>query len=616
VSFEILQYVPFGMFVLDREYRLVFWNRRMEEWTALAAAAIVGTDISAVSPAFEGNDYRSLLSSVFSGGAPVVFSAQLHPGLFPVKLPDGRPRMQNTTVTAIPDEKNPGHFAALFVLEDVSELTEHLEDLKRTQKTADEETGLRLKIERKLREKSAELAVKNEQLRDTNRSLLSQRQEISRKNQSLEAVTKELEKKARELETSSKYKSEFLANMSHELRTPLNSLLILAQNLARNKDRNLTMEQVEASHIIYRSGNDLLALINDILDLSKIEAGKMTLELEKLYVQDIIESIHFNFKHVFKKTGLTFHSMVTTDVPDTIITDRLRLEQIVKNLISNAVKFTNEGGVRVHIHRPENSVNLSHSGLRLNQCVAVTVKDTGIGIPEKKQQVIFEAFHQADGSTSRKYGGTGLGLTISQELARLLGGEIQLHSVPGEGTAFTVYLPEEHGDYVPPAQKKPDEPAPMVAAVSKESETITEDSFDQAKKHTGPLFEGEIVLLVDDDMRNIFALARVLEEEGLRIIKAPNGKKALEYLDGRYNIKVVLMDIMMPEMNGFETLAKIREKEKYKSLPVFALTAKAMERDREECLRAGFTDHIPKPVSLNTLLSVLRKILHKQEQIV
>jgi len=315
------------------------------------------------------------------------------------------------------------------------------EELQAANEELEEQTQQLQASEERLKTQQEELQATNEELEEKTHALEQERNSVTIKNRELEAVGLDLERKARELEITSRYKSEFLANMSHELRTPLNSLLLLAQDLAANKNGNLQDVQMQSAEIIYRSGQDLLNLINEILDLSKIEAGRMELHRETFSLAGIAEELAAEFKPQAEAKGLALTARCNADVPEKIESDRQRLEQILRNLISNAVKFTQEGSVTLEIHRPQQGVLLSRSGLDPLHAVAISVIDTGIGIPEDKQLLIFEAFHQADGSTSRRYGGTGLGLSISRELAKLLGGEITVESKEGEGSRFTLYLP-------------------------------------------------------------------------------------------------------------------------------------------------------------------------------
>ena len=293
-----------------------------------------------------------------------------------------------------------------------------------------------------LRAQSEELITINSELLDKTKSLEIQKEEISKSNIEFENASNDLERKAKELEITSKYKSEFLANMSHEFRTSLNSVLILAQDISRNKHGNLFEDQIESAQMIYRSGSDLLELINEILDFSKIEAGKMILNTGVILLEDIKEDMIFMFKPVFEEKGLEFNINIAENMPESIVTDRQRLGQILKNFLSNAVKFTKEGGVTLSISRPLSDINLSQSGIPVHEAIAISVTDTGIGIPDDKQIEVFEAFQQVDSSISRKYGGTGLGLSISRELARFLGAEIHLKSKEGGCSCFTLYIPE------------------------------------------------------------------------------------------------------------------------------------------------------------------------------
>ena len=753
--------------------------------------------------------------------------------------------------------------------EELRSVNEELEQQAQALRTSEEE----------LRQQQEELQAANEELSEKNEYLERQRAEIGLKNMELENIRLGLEQKARELEVSSRYKSEFLANMSHELRTPLNSLLLLSRSLMDNAGGNLNADQVEYARIIFRSGNDLLSLINEILDLSKIEAGKMALNLEEVSLSDLADTLTAAFRPMIDEKGLTLAVGIDEGLPESIQTDLQRTEQILRNLLSNAVKFCDHGGISLRFHRPEPGWKPGRSGFDPDQALAVSVTDTGVGIPEDKHLEIFEAFQQVDGGTARKYGGTGLGLTISRELAHLLGGDILLQSAPGQGSTFTLILPftvqaptpapaqgpgespaaQPAGAPTPPrpprqlaaihddrASLREGEPSIMIieddadfaqtlaaechakgfqvlAAASGEeglelarqvlpggiildiklpgmngwqvldelkhdpglrhipvhvmsgvesgrdslrrgamgflSKPANRESLDQAlarmeevmsKKikdlllvedddalrrgvtdlikdpglniveavtgsqalellkarrfdcmildlglpdmngfqllermeaeegaalppvivYTGreltrdeertlrahadsiiikgvrseerlidetalflhqmvkalpvrkretimhlydkdAVFQDCTVLLVDDDMRNLFALAQVLQAKGLHVIKAEDGQKALEALASAPKVDLVLMDIMMPGMDGYEATRAIRAQKRYKSLPIIALTAKAMLADREKCMQAGASDYLSKPVDLDRLLSVMRVWLYK-----
>jgi signal transduction histidine kinase/CheY-like chemotaxis protein/HAMP domain-containing protein len=722
-----------------------------------------------------------------------------------------------------------------------------------------------------LQARQIELQQTNEELGTKARLLAEQNAEVERKNSEVEQARRALEEKASELALTSKYKSEFLANMSHELRTPLNSILILSQQLAENTAGNLTSKQVEFSRNINSSGSDLLNLINDILDLSKIESGTVTVDIEEIPFQGLRDSLDRNFRHVAEQKNLPLQIRFAEDLPRNMASDPKRLQQILKNLLSNAVKFTAHGHVEVRVGMATGGWSSDHPVLSQTQhVIAFAVEDTGIGVPPEKQRLIFEAFQQADAGTSRKYGGTGLGLAISRELAVLLGGEIKLQSIPGQGSTFTLYLPlhysgpnaatvhtrktktaettvitlpvarEEHipddresiqpGDpvllvieddphyarillglardkgfkglvankgsiglslarqYLPAAisldiflpdmlgwtvlnQLKLDPalrhiPVQIVTLEEERQHGLShgafnylmkepttaglEAAFDRLKEFTVPrtkrllvvedndverdavvellgyddidiatagsgeaalaamrkqsfdcvvldlrlpdmtgfelleqvkadqslssvpvvvftgkdlnadeqnqlqtmaksivlkdvqsperlldetalflhrvitqlppgkqamldklhnsseVLKGRKVLVVDDDARNIFALTSVLENHDMEVISATNGRQAIDILKSTPGLDMVLMDIMMPEMDGYETMREIRKDSNFRTLPILALTAKAMKGDREKCLEAGASDYISKPVNTDQLLSLMR----------
>ncbi|MFD3471733.1 HAMP domain-containing protein [Streptomyces sp. NPDC058682] len=546
-----------------------------------------------------------------------------------------------------------------------------------------------------LRERSDELENRQKALQAANAELeekaellAQQNRDIEVKNTEIEEARQVLEERAEQLAVSMRYKSEFLANMSHELRTPLNSLLILAKLLADNAEGNLSPKQVEFAETIHGAGSDLLQLINDILDLSKVEAGKMDVSPTRIALVQLVDYVEATFRPLTAEKGLDFSVRVSPELPATLHTDEQRLLQVLRNLLSNAVKFTDTGAVELVIRPAGADVPaaireqlLEAGSLREADAdlIAFSVTDTGIGIAASKMLVIFEAFKQADGTTSRKYGGTGLGLSISREIARLLGGEIHAASEPGRGSTFTLYLPLHPSElppqgYAPPTpggargelyrrsldggrpvlpgtqagpsampsvQAQPVRPALSAAEPAGQGQGGGAALFRRRRKAASDLeprtavpgqpnvvgaedgwgsveedlpvaprtydFHGEKVLIVDDDVRNVFALTSVLEQHGLAVLYAENGREGIEVLEQHDDVTVVLMDIMMPEMDGYATTSAIRRMPQFAGLPIIALTAKAMKGDREKAIDSGASDYVTKPVDPDYLLSVMEQ---------
>lgn len=406
--------------------------------------------------------------------------------------------------------------------------------------------------------------------------------ELREKNKEILQAQKEIEQKATALEIASKHKSEFLANMSHELRTPLNSILILSQILAENPD-NLSAKQLKFAETINSAGKDLLALINEILDLAKIEAGKIELKMREVDLFSIAKNIQDLFAQTAKNKGIQFSIALEEVVP--IFTDFQRLYQILKNLISNAFKFTEKGKVSFTIKA-------------LKDHIKFCVQDTGIGIPPDKQQVVFQEFKQADGTISRKYGGTGLGLSISKKLSELLGGKIELESEEGKGSKFCLILPIHNKKIVKKEVCKKD---------------ITRQKKEKPKKEV-EFYHGK-VLIVDDDIRNVFALTSILEKSGLHVMIAKNGKEGLRTLRSHEKIDLIFMDIMMSEMDGYEATKIIKNDRILRHIPIIAVTAKAMESDKEKCLSAGADSYLVKPIDIKKLSFLLEKYLQKRDSL-
>jgi signal transduction histidine kinase/ActR/RegA family two-component response regulator len=396
---------------------------------------------------------------------------------------------------------------------------------------------------------------------------------------------------AKQLEESNRYKSEFLANVSHELRTPLNSILLLSKLLAEGGKGALPATSVHQARIIHDAGRDLMALIDNILDLSRIEAGKSTFRLEKIYLERLLMGLEELFQPQFEAKALSFQLEIADGTPDIIWTDGDKLSQIIKNFLSNAVKFTENGGVTLRLEN-----NVSNTGN--DYPVRISVQDTGIGIPRHKQAEIFEAFEQADGSTSRRYGGTGLGLSISRELAHLIGGMIELDSTEGQGSTFSLIMPLEFQRHGVDDDQILSEPL-----------TVQDEPKDATHKIDIALpeadFQNKNILIVDDDLKNLLALTPLLERWGLNITAAGDGQEALDTLGGADRFDLVLMDIMLPGMDGFETIRKIRQQPQFRDMPIICLSAKGGSDNRNQCIEAGANDILPKPVEPTLLMTML-----------
>lgn len=416
--------------------------------------------------------------------------------------------------------------------------------------------------------------------------------ELALANQALESARTELIKKAEQLALGSKYKSEFLANMSHELRTPLNSMLLLSSLLAQNKGNVLPPREAKFASVIHAAGRDLLALISEILDLAKIEAGRMEVHVQRFSLDEVREYVESNFAPVAREMGLDFEVSPAGGLPVSIETDRQKLFQILKNLISNALKFSQKGVITVRFEQSE--------AVDIGEVIRFTVIDTGVGVPDDKKELIFEAFQQADGSTSRRYGGTGLGLSICQRLADLLGGWMSLEDNPGGGSRFSLSLPRVNG-----ATCLPQDQAPATTS----TEWIRGGPSSAAALSTpagqAPEASNRKVMIVDDDPRNIFALTQVLEGRRVNVISAENGQHCLDLLAEHPDTSLVFMDIMMPVLDGLETTRRIRQNESFRSLPIIALTARAGSQDHRATLEAGASDYLSKPILDEELLVLL-----------
>uniref|UniRef100_UPI000477F459 hybrid sensor histidine kinase/response regulator n=1 Tax=Parafrankia discariae TaxID=365528 RepID=UPI000477F459 len=477
-----------------------------------------------------------------------------------------------------------------------------------------------------LQSRQEDLQLSNAELEEKATLLARQNHDIEFKNAEIEQARQELEERARQLALASKYKSEFLANMSHELRTPLNSLLILARLLAQNPTRNLTAKQVEYAHVIHTAGSDLLQLINDILDLSKVEAGKMDIHLERVVLSDLAEDLKSTFSPITAEKGLRFTVDLAPGVPADLLTDQHRLAQVLRNLLSNAVKFTEHGSVELSIVGGPGGGDPGAGQPPAAPSVTFNVTDTGVGIAAENLERIFGAFQQGDGTTSRRYGGTGLGLSICREVAALLGGEIEARSEFGRGSTFSLRLPlapplptepelvphprrtQALGNDAPPTPAAAPPPAntALRAATTAATAAIARATAVPPGAERSAELAGRTVLVVDDDVRNVFAITSILELYGLNVIHAENGRRGIEMLQADLGVDLVLMDVMMPEMDGYTTMTAIRTMPRIADLPIIAVTAKAMPDDRQKCLDAGATDYITKPVDVDELLAGIR----------
>jgi len=455
-----------------------------------------------------------------------------------------------------------------------------------------------------LQTQQKELQQTNEQLAQKAQQLAEQNVEVERKNQEIEQARRALEEKAKELALTSKYKSEFLANMSHELRTPLNSILVLGQQLGENPEGNLTPKQVEFARTIHGAGTDLLNLISDILDLSKIESGTVSVEAEELAFNSLLEMVSRPFRHEADNRKLSFEVQTNPNLARTLVTDSKRLQQVLKNLLSNAFKFTDHGGVKLSVSVAETGWTSDHPVLsNAASVIAFEVSDTGIGIPADKQRIIFEAFQQADAGTSRKYGGTGLGLAISRELASLLGGEIQLRSAPGTGSTFTLYLPQT---YVGPSAT-PARPADRMSSVPLQlsAVVVSEHPIEQVEDDRQNLRpEDAILLIVEDDPHYARVLRDLSRDKGFKVLIAHRGTDALA-LAKEYHPTAVSLDVFLPDMLGWTVLNHLKQDPATRHIPVQMLT---LDEDRQHGLARGAFAFVTKPTTPAGLDAALSRI--------
>ncbi|MDP9037635.1 MAG: response regulator, partial [Myxococcota bacterium] len=496
---------------------------------------------------------------------------------------------------------NPTHLAFLDQLcESIGIVLNTIEANMRTEDLLKQSQSLA----RELQSQQQELRLTNAQLGDKARLLAEQNEEVERKNREVEQASQALEEKARQLAATSKYKSEFLANMSHELRTPLNSLLILSDQLSKNIEGNLTSRQVEWAKTIHSAGDDLLLLINDILDLSKIESGTVVVDAGEVLFDDLSDYVERTFRHVADSKRLDFAIEFGANLPRAMQTDNKRLQQVLKNLLSNAFKFTERGLVTLSVHAVKEGWTQGEGPLAAAAtAVAFTVRDTGIGIPPEKQQIIFEAFQQADGSTSRKYGGTGLGLAISREIANMLGGEIRLASKFGEGSTFTLFLPLK---YVPPKVPRRREEAlpagsvppalvteaPLTAAAMAVDANVFSDDSDELRP------DDRVVLVVENNPTFARVIIEAARENGFKAILAMRGAAALSIARDR-RPDAITLDLNLPEIDGWRVLEKLKHDLTTRHIPVQVITS---EEEDSRALRMGARSVLRKPLKTREIL--------------
>ncbi|MDX9719766.1 MAG: response regulator [Myxococcota bacterium] len=478
------------------------------------------------------------------------------------------------------------------MLEQAQTMTQELqaqqEELRATNEELEEQTL-------RLRESEARLKAQQEELQVTNEELEEKTELLERQKRDVDLARGEITRKAHELELASKYKSEFLANMSHELRTPLNSLLLLSRSLAENKDGNLNPDQVESARVIYDGGNDLLALINEILDLSKIEAGRMELRLESVLIADLAASMRTGFTKLAAAKRLEFMVETLGNVPESIFTDRQRLEQVLRNLLGNAIKFTEQGSVNLRF----SSENGAEAGPRL----CIEVSDTGIGIAPEHQQVIFEAFKQLDGGTARRFGGTGLGLSIARELSKLLGGQLQLRSELGQGSTFTLSLPLRHSS---PREEPVLRPEPLTSskpAAVRLQASMADDRLSLQKAERS-------VLIIEDDLRFAEILASQCRSSGFKVLAASTGESGLE-LARQFTPHGILLDIKLPGIDGWRVLELLKEDADTRHIPVHILSADAPS---SRALRKGAIGYLQKPTSIEQISEAIAKLERTRER--
>ncbi|WP_136807028.1 response regulator [Desulfosediminicola flagellatus] len=492
-------------------------------------------------------------------------------------------------------------------------LRQQQEKLQKANDELQDQTQILKESEARLQVQQEELQTSNEEMEEKNQLLEEQKKENEITNRNLIEKQMEIEENARQLQIATKYKSEFLSNMSHELRTPLNSILLLAKMLSENDEKNLTEDQIESAASIHRGGQTLLHLINDILDLSKIEAGKVELSLSQTSPETITTNFQMEFNHLAKSKGLTFITEVGEGAPNTFITDVHRLDQILRNLLGNAFKFTEHGTVTLRIARPDADISISREDLDINEAIAITVSDTGLGIPKEKRDVIFEAFRQVDGSITRRHGGTGLGLSISRELANLIGGEIFVKSTPQQGTVFTLCIPTtlespDHSESLPASEPHTPEGEvirqPTVPAISDNAKVDNDMPIPTRKDKDTQIPDGRRMLIIEDDREFASILSGFFEKNGYETIIASNGELGMKYAIEQMPTAIIL-DIGLPGIDGWTVLNELKNNLDTRHIPVHIMSG---HDESSEGLKKGAVGYLTKPVDTDGLKSALGKI--------
>jgi CheY-like chemotaxis protein/signal transduction histidine kinase/HAMP domain-containing protein len=489
------------------------------------------------------------------------------------------------------------------------ELQAQQEELRVANEELEEQTEKLKNSEKLLKEQQKELQKSNEELEKQTIILKERKEEIENKNVALEKARKDVEQKAKELEITSKYKSEFLANMSHELRTPMNSIQILSRLLFENKEGNLTDKQIAFAKTINTSGADLLELINEILDLSKIEAGKMTLNLDDMILNLLPAYIKQNFEHLTNEKNLYLKVELDKNLPENIYTDRQRVEQIIKNLISNAIKFTSEGGITVKVTRPtEKIIHDSGTNLKSDSSICISVNDTGIGIPEDKKVLIFQAFQQADGTTMRKYGGTGLGLSISKELSKMLKGDVYLESEEGKGSNFMLLLPDKVDEKdlaVEFVSVKTDDESKITDISEKKKKTGEIEVVAEVRDDRNSIKQNDkTILIIEDDHNFAKEEFNLIREKGYKCLIAHDGEGGLQ-LANQFLPSAILLDVELPRMSGWQVLEKLKGNPRTRHIPVYFISN---DDKKIEAMKMGAIGFLRKPVSDKDINKAIAKI--------